>query len=167
MKLKIERAKSSDAKELLDYTKKIGAESDNVTFGPEGLPFTVEQEADFIKSREAAKLSPFFVARYDGKIIGIANLDVVDRERLRHRGEIGISVLKEFWGNGIGSLLMQEIIKFALFNNIEILHLTVRSDNERAIALYKKFGFEKTGMMVGEMKINGELIDCDIRCLKI
>ena len=167
MTLKIERAKSSDAQELLDYTKKIGAESDNVTFGPEGLPFTVEQEADFIKSREAAKLSPFFVARYDGKIIGIANLDVVDRERLRHRGEIGISVLKEFWGNGMGSLLMQEIIKFALFNNIEILHLTVRSDNERAIALYKKFGFEKTGTMVGEMKINGKLIDCDIMCLKI
>ena len=167
MKLKIERAKVSDAKELIDFTKKIGSESDNVTFGPEGLPFTIEQEEDYLKNREESKLSPLFVARYEGEIIGIANLDVVDRDRLRHRGEIGISVLKDYWGNGIGSLLMQELIKFAIFNGVEVLYLTVRSDNDRAISLYKKFDFEKTGTMIGEMKINGELIDCDLMCLKI
>lgn len=167
MSLMIERAKPKDAKELLELMKKIGSESDNVTFGSDGLPFTIEEEENFLKSREESLLSPFFVARYNGKIIGTANLDVVDRDRLRHRGEIGVSVLKQYWGQGIGTLLLRELIKYAMFHEIEILTLNVRCDNERAIGLYKKFNFQKTGTLIGAMKINGELIDCDIMILKV
>ena len=167
MRLLIERAKINDAAELLDFTKRIGGESDNLTFGAEGLPLTLEQEKEYLKSRAESETSPLFVARYDGKIIGTANLDVAERDRLRHRGEIGISVAKQFWGNGIGTLLLRELIKYAMFHDIEILYLNVRSDNERAIALYKKFDFQKTGTVIGAMKINGELVDCDIMSLKI
>ena len=41
----------------------------------------------------------------------------------------------------------------------EIIFLEVRSDNEQAIALYKKFGFEKIGEFKGFFKINGKNID--------
>lgn len=44
----------------------------------------------------------------------------------------------------------------------EIISLEVRSDNERAIALYKKFGFKKIGTFDGFMKINGMDVSCDI-----
>ena len=167
MKLKIEKAAPEDAAELLEYLQKIGAETDNLTCGAEGMPFTVEQEAQFIKDVNDSDRSVLFVARWDGKIIGTANLDVSGRERLKHRGELGISVLKEYWGNGIGTTLIREVLKFAIFHDIEIIYLNVRSDNERAIALYKKFGFEKTGDMPGCMKIDGKLIDCDFMCLKM
>ena len=167
MGLIIEKAKPSDAKELLEYLKKVGSESDNLTFGAEGMPFTVEQEASFIEGVNSSEYSTLIVARYDGEIIGIANLDVSNRERLKHKGELGISVLKDYWGNGIGRLLMQEIIKFAIFRGIEVIQLNVRSDNERAIKLYEKFGFEKCGVIPGNMKINGKFIDCDMMCLKL
>ena len=49
MEIQIRRAEASDAAELLDYLKQIGGETDNLTFGAEGLPFTVEAEAAFLK----------------------------------------------------------------------------------------------------------------------
>ena len=58
---------------------------------------------------------------------------------------------------------MEEIIHFAKYTaKAEIISLEVRSDNERAIALYKKFGFETFGTFKGFMKIEGEYIDCDM-----
>lgn len=64
---------------------------------------------------------------------------------MSHRAELGITVRKDYWGQGIGSLLMKELIKYAKENRIEILNLDVRSDNVNAIHLYEKFGFKHIG----------------------
>lgn len=72
------------------------------------------------------------------------------------------------WGKHIGTRLMEEIIRFAKnIDGLEILSLEVRSDNARAIALYKKFGFETIGTFPGFMKINGQDISCDIMMLRL
>ena len=43
-------AEPSDAGKFLEYCKIVGAESDNLTFGAEGLPFTISQTADYIRN---------------------------------------------------------------------------------------------------------------------
>ena len=50
MGIRIEKAIPSDAAKLLKYLKQVGGETDNLTFGPEGMPFSVEAEAEFISS---------------------------------------------------------------------------------------------------------------------
>lgn len=58
---------------------------------------------------------------------------------------------------------MEKLLDFA--KNIaksEVVSLEVRSDNQRAINLYQKFGFEKIGHFKGYFKIDNELIDFDI-----
>ena len=168
MNITIEKAKVCDAEALLQYLKKIGRETDNLTFGAEGLPFSVEDEEKYIKSLENSKTSVMLVAKCDGKIIGDASFTSSERARIRHRGERGVSVVKEYWGKGIGSRLMEKVIDFAKNEaQCEIIHLQVRSDNERAIELYKKFGFEKIGQFKGYLKINGEYVDCDLMNLHI
>jgi len=108
------------------------------------------------------------VAKKDGKIVGNANFDCTPRPRLAHRGELAISVLKSEWGNGVGTMLLEEIIRFARNTaKVQILSLEVRSDNVRAIRLYEKFGFLKTGTFPGMLKINGELIDFDLMVLHL
>lgn len=82
---------------------------------------------------------------------------------MKHRGELGISVIKAEWGQGIGSMLLQSVIDFAKNTaHADIISLEVRSDNTRAISLYKKYGFEKIGQFKGFFKIDGEYIDFDL-----
>lgn len=168
MNFTIEKAKVSDAKDALEYLKKVGGETDNLTFGAEGLPYSVEDEEKYIGSLQQSKNSVMFFAKCDGKIIGDGSFSSVERERIKHRGELSVSVLKEYWGCGVGSRLMEAVIDFA--KNVagcEIIHLQVRSDNKRAIKLYEKYGFEKIGQFKGYLKIDGEYIDCDFMNLYI
>lgn len=66
------------------------------------------------------------------------------------------------WGQRIGTQLMERMIDFAQNTaKVEILSLDVRSDNTRAIALYRHFGIQKTGTFEGYLKIQGKEISCD------
>ena len=70
-----------------------------------------------------------------------------------HRAVMGISVLKDYWGGGLGSFLMQLAVDQAKANGFEQLELGVYSDNTRAIHLYEKFGFERCGTMPHAFKL--------------
>ena len=87
--------------------------------------------------------------------------------RMSHRAEFGISVTKSEWGQGIGSALLQKIIDYAKEHTIELINLEVRSDNRRAIQMYEKFGFRKTGISPAYFKIDGEYYDFDLMVLDL
>lgn len=80
-------------------------------------------------------------------IIGTAMLNVNANHRTRHSGAIGIMIHRDYQNIGVGSALMEAIIDIA--DNWLMLvrvELTVFEDNERAIHMYEKFGFEKEGL---------------------
>ena len=163
MAIIIEKAKAADAEAILNFTKICGAETDNLSFGENGIPVSVEQEASFIGSIENSDTDIFFVARDGGEIVGTGNYSTFPKKRMAHRGEFGISVRKAYWNQGVGTMLMEHILDFAKNTaKADIVSLEVRSDNEAAIHLYQKFGFEKIGTFKGYFKINGELIDFDL-----
>ena len=157
----IRKPTPDDAEELIKYLKQIGSESDNLTFGEEGIPFTVEQESKFLEKMYESTSSVIFVAMDGDTIVGDISFDGSPKERLKHRGTIGLSVVRDCWHKGIGSALMEQALDFA--KNVagaEVVALDVRCDNARAISLYEKFGFKITGTIPAMMKINGEFIDC-------
>lgn len=80
-------------------------------------------------------------------IIGTAGLSVYANHRLRHSASVGIMVHKDYQGMGVGTALMKALIDIA--DNWLMLvrvELTVYADNEKAIRLYEKLGFEKEGV---------------------
>ena len=157
MGIRIKKAEPSDAAMLLEYLKQVGGETDNLTFGSEGMPFSVEAEAEFISSMENSIDNIMLLAKCDDKIIGCASLSRLPR-RMKHRGDFAISVAKEYWNKGIGSQLLNNIIAFAKENKFEIIDLQVRSDNKSAIYLYEKYGFKKIGEHPAFFKISAENI---------
>ena len=161
--IEIRKALASDAESILEYCKAIGRESDNLTLGAEGISITPEKEGEYLDEIFHSNKQLYLVAVYDHEIVGTASLSAFGKPRLSHRAEISISVRKAMWGQHIETRFMEWIIDFAK-NTIgtEIISLEVRSDNERAIALYKKFGFKKIGTFDGFMKIKGIDISCDI-----
>ena len=165
-KIIIREATAEDANALIEYTKIIGGESDNLTYGSEGMPIALEQEKAFLDRMKEDEHSVFYCAWQDSVLVGTANLSGMPR-RMSHRAELGISVLKNYWNNGIGSMLMQKIIDYAKQHDIEIINLEVRSDNLAAIHIYEKYGYKKTGMIPAFFKIDKEYVDFDIISLDL
>ena len=161
----IKEAKTEDAAKLIEYTKIVGAQTDNLSFGKEGAGDTPEVE-EFIKRISSDSKSAMYFAWKNDDIVGCANISGMKR-RMSHRANFAISVAKSEWGSGIGSALLEKCISFAKDNEIEIINLDTRSDNFRAISLYKKFGFIKIGQMPAFSKINGEYIDADLMYLDL
>ena len=162
MNITYREAEPSDAGKFLEYCKIVGSETDNLTFGAEGLSLTISQEADFIRKFAGNPGSIMIVAFDEGELIGTGAVSVVSgKPRFAHRREIAISVRKDYWGKGIGTGIMNVLMDFAKKSGAEVLELEVRSDNEAAISLYKKFGFEKIGTNEKFFKINGEFFAAD------
>lgn len=164
----IRKAAVSDAENILEYCKAVGAETDNLKFGAEGISLTVEKEREYLKSFTDSDKQLYLVAEENNEIVGTAVFSGLSKARLSHRAEISISVKKAMWGNHIGTRFMERIIDFAKNTaHTEIISLEVRSDNERAISLYRRFGFEKIGTFDGYMKVNGKDVSCDIMRLNL
>ena len=84
----------------------------------------------------------------DNTVLGLVMLTVESNPRRRHSGGLGIMVRTDCQGQGIGTALMKTVLELA--DNWLMLvrvELEVFADNERAIHLYEKFGFEKEGLM--------------------
>ena len=60
--IEIREARGEDAKALLAYIRRIGGESDNLTFDGNGFPITEEQEAGFLENTHSAKRSIILIA---------------------------------------------------------------------------------------------------------
>ena len=82
----------------------------------------------------------------DGKLVASAGIEAGGKKyKVRHRAEFGISVLKDYWGLGIGSALTAACIDCALKAGYEQLELNAVAANASALNLYKKYGFVEYG----------------------
>ncbi len=162
----IREALPKDAEAVLACLKQAGGETDNLTFGSEGLPFTVEQERVFLQEQQANDHAVFLCAWDGNHLVGTASLHPLPR-RMYHRAELGISVIKAYWGRGIGSQLLEQVIAYAKAHGIELLNLDVRSDNVRAIHLYEKHGFCSIGTSPAHVKIGSQYADCVLMYLDL
>ncbi len=140
-------AEEGDAASLALQSKQVSGESRNLCSTVEEANFTVESELNWIRAQLKPRAT-LLVAEVEGRIVGVCSLRPEgDRQRILHRCSFGISVLKEFWGNGIGTALIQGIIEAAKGYGYEQLELNVISTNEAAIHVYKKLGFVKWGLL--------------------
>ncbi|WP_073997940.1 GNAT family N-acetyltransferase [Anaerococcus urinomassiliensis] len=163
----IREAIGYDAENILEYCKIVGGETDYMTYGSEGLSLSVEEERKILENTTISDRSIFLVAELDKEIIGIGNISTNKSERMKHKGMLGIIVKKKYRNKGVGSLLMKSLINFAKDINLEIIELKVINCNKRAINLYDKFGFKKTGVLPADMKIDGMYYDTDYMILDL
>ena len=102
----------------------------------------------------------FVAAAEDETVIGAAGLCVCSNPRMRHVGSVGIFVHTDWQGRGVGTALMETLLDLA-DNWLMLLRveLEVYADNERAIALYEKMGFQREGLRRMATVRRGRYID--------
>ena len=99
------------------------------------------------------------VAEIDGRVIGYAGLHVRDGKR-RHSAWLGIAVHDEFAGRGAGQALMRGVLDLAdRWLGLGRVDLEASADNERAIAMYRRFGFVDEGVLKKAYFTDGAYVD--------
>ena len=135
-----------DGAEVFKVFNQTHEETDFLLSYSDENSYDPEQEAKFLSEKTNSNNEIEIVAVVDGKIAGTAGIEAVGKKyKLQHRAELGISILKEFWGLGLGKALVNACIQCAKNAGYEQLELNVVAENERALALYKSFGFEEFG----------------------
>ncbi len=138
-----------DVEKAMDYINTISKEETYITF--QGQQLTLEEEQKYmsqffenIKNDLAVKL---FVFNDKEELIGVA--DIKPQERVaNHVGGFGLTIKKAYRGEGIGKLLMEQVLSEAKkLKNIKIIQLEVFGDNKIAFELYKKLGFVEFGKL--------------------
>ena len=139
--------------------KKVKGETNFLLGYPDEIKLSYEDEKERIKKVKSSETSNYFVVMKNSKIIGCIGFNGNTARKMKHYGTIGISVLKEYWGRGIATTLLEKLISWAKEKGIKKINLDVFENNERAIKLYKKFGFKlegciEDGIFDGENYIN-------------
>lgn len=89
-----------------------------------------------------------------GKVVGNCQISWNTRIKTRHRANVAIAVLKEFWNQGIGTRMFQEMIQIAEKNpDLLQIELEFIEGNSRARALYEKMGFRITGIKPNAIRL--------------
>lgn len=150
----------NDVEIMRNFINKMSLEKTFITF--QGEQQTLEQEKGYLES-ELDKIKNnkcvYLLAFINNKLVGSTAIGIEDKVR-SHIGVFGITVDKDFRGEGIGKLLLENILKEAeKLENLKIIILEVYSANILARGLYKKFGFQEYGRLPKGIKYKDEYID--------
>lgn len=119
----------------------------------EQICFTTPWSRDSIAQELTGNdMALYFMAEIDGKTVGYGGMwMIVDEGHI-----INIAVLPEHRGRHIASLIMAVLIAFGETRGVKRFTLEVRSSNEPAKAVYRKFLFKEEGLRRGYYQDNGE-----------
>ena len=136
----------ADGSAVFENFNQTHAETDYLLSYPDENSFDAEAEGRFLKRKAESSNEVEIIALVDGRVAGTAGVDAVGTKyKLRHRAEFGVSVLREYWGLGIGRALMDACIECARAAGYSQLELSVVAENARAVALYQSVGFVECG----------------------
>lgn len=154
-------ATKPDAAGLLALGKEVMGEREFTLTEADELDLTVEQEENWIQEHLDNRCKIILVAEIENEVVGIIDFANGHRRRIAHTGELGMSVVKQLRGQGIGEALLSSLLTWAKENpTIEKVNLLVHATNERAISLYRKLGFQEEGRRKKDLKLGpNEYVD--------
>ncbi len=140
--LMVKEAQENEAGELIRYVYKISKDSSFLSFD-EGIDnISVDNERKHIRKCRNSEHHALLVGWLQDEVVGYLAFRSTMWQRLRSAGEFAFSVSKKNWGLGVGSHIMGALLDWAGKSKaIKTIEFRVRSDNERAIAVYRKLGF--------------------------
>jgi RimJ/RimL family protein N-acetyltransferase len=150
--------KWEDLDELLDLINSLVEERAEIIICDK---VSRDEEADWLTDllvRLEKDQAFFFVAEVDGKVVASSDLHV-GRGTEARAGNVGIVVKKGFRNMGIGTGMIETIVKFARKRGLRVLVLSVFATNERAIHVYEKLGFVKCGRVSKKHFHRGKYVD--------
>ena len=151
-------ASPADAAAVVEFLRELRAERLPTLFRHDSTP-TVEEETEFLRRICESANSIFLLALDRDSVVG--NLELVGalHFQVRHVGRLGMSVLSEWRGRGVGTSLIRTAIDWASTAGIRRIELEVVENNPRALRLYERMGFvqecrRREAFLLGELYLD-------------
>ena len=142
----LRNATAADAGAVLEVFQQTHGETDYLLSYPDENTFDLAGEEAFLRKLEESDNELELLAIVDGQVVASAGIDAVGgKYKVCHRADFGISVLKAFWGLGIGRALTKACMRLAKQAGYTQLELQAVADNRSAIGLYESVGFREYG----------------------
>jgi tRNA-Thr(GGU) m(6)t(6)A37 methyltransferase TsaA len=151
----------TDAPAALAFVNALSAEQTYVLL--QGEQMTIEQEQGWVDSclaRLAAGTAITIFVFAGEQYVGSAQIERGEMVK-SHIGFLGISMAPEWRGIGLGTLLMETVIKEAerYLGGLRMIQLDVFANNERGIRLYQRLGFTEYGRLPEAIHHRGNYVD--------
>jgi len=146
----------------LEYLVKSAGETEFIVRYPEECgKYTPEGEKALFEQRNASPNGAMLVCLVEGKVAGNCEINFFTSIKTRHRASVAIALLKEYWNQGIGTRMFQELIRLAEEREgLLQMELEFAEGNSRARALYEKMGFRIAGVRPDALRLkNGTLLN--------
>lgn len=148
-----------DAEKMLEYVKAVSDETNNLLFSGDEIKLSVEEERRVILNINANENVILFLGVIDDEIVSLVQTARFHQKRASHNCDLAISVRKKYWNLGIATHMMNHIISAAKEDGIKTISLGVNAENENAIKLYEKTGFDFVGVHKNYFNLNGKFVD--------
>lgn len=146
-------AKPEDAADCLEYLRVTATETPFLLREAEENDMTLEMEKAFLQARLEDPKSLMLIARVDGAYAGNCGLvSFGNKLRVRHRCGMGIALYQKFCNNGLGRILIENVVEVARELGFEQMELEVVVGNDRARHLYESLGFVPYGVRPHALK---------------
>lgn len=154
-------AMPADANLVLDFVRLLLRESHRfLNNGPTTFDSVSEDfEAAFLQ-RYVDHASNFMaIVMSEERVIANLTFTAQNLPCESHCGQLGMGVLQEFQGQGVGKELLLHALNEAQRVGVWNVQLQVRTGNARAIGLYESVGFERVGTLAAVARIEGDWVD--------
>ena len=123
--------------------------------------YTPEGEKKLFEQKNASPNEAMMMCVVDGRVVGNCEISFFRGMKTRHRASIGIALISEFWNQGIGTKMFEEMIRLAeTREEVTQLELEFVEGNARARHLYEKMGFRIAGVHPNAIRLkDGTLLN--------
>ncbi len=153
--------KWEDLDDLLDHMNALISEKAKIG---KSRKFSKFEEIDFMNSvfKKCELKNMIYLVVESGKnIMGSGNLVREQMEKSRHVGYIGLSLRKQFRDLGVGTELINTLVKLGKKElGLSLFKISLVAGNDRALHVYQnKCGFRVVGQIPGEIDHFGTKMD--------
>lgn len=147
--------KEEDIESTLEYLVVSSGETEYILRYPEECSkYTAESEKKLFEQKNKSPDEAMVMCIVDGKVAGNCEITFFKNLKTKHRASVGIALTSEFWNQGIGTKMLQEIIHLAEAREcVTQIELDVVEGNSRARHLYEKMGFRITGVRPNAIRL--------------
>ncbi|MCH2044681.1 MAG: GNAT family N-acetyltransferase, partial [Saprospiraceae bacterium] len=155
MNFTIRQLKMEDTVNFVKLLNKVDGESDYTYFEVGERSTTPFQVA----SNLATGQQTIFIAELAGRMVGQLSLNLKKEKCLEHSASLGIVILKAYWGQGLGRLLLDYADEWANDQGVSRLEVEVMAVNDRATAFFLQNGYVEEGTRRNAIWLHGEYVD--------